>query len=498
MIDRKLEADYVVIGAGAVAMAFADTLISESDASIVMVDRRHKPGGHWNDAYPFVRLHSASMYYGVNSRELGGQRIETDGFNRGHLELATGTEICAYFDQIMRHQFLPSGRVTYLPMCEFGEDRVATSRVTGERIRLAARRKFVDATYTGTRLPSTHPPAFSVSTDSTLIPPNSLPQVNGPAAGFVIIGAGKTAMDVGVWLLERGVDPGRITWIRPRDTWVYNRKHLQPSLELFADTIEGITAELEAARDAATIEDLFRNLEGAKALMRIDRTAEPTMFRCATASEHEVALLGKIETVIRLGHVKSIDGYTITLDGGTIPTSSQHIHIDCTAEGVPTRLPQPIFQEDRIVLQPVIHCWLTLSGAFAAHIEATRSGDAEKNALAMPLPMAREPLDWARLRLLEARNEAAWAGHPDIQAWFEQSRLDSFTGLFARIERQGTPEQSALISRYYQAKADGIAGLIRLMAGDGGASTTARQSSTNESRERNGSVQNQSHRAHRP
>ncbi len=59
------------------------------------------------------------------------------------------------------------------------------------------------------------------------------------------------------------------------------------------------------------------------------------------------------------------------------------------------------------------------------------------------------------------------ADHPDIQEWFEKSRLDSFTGLFARMERQGTPEQAALISRYYRAKADGIAGLIRLMAGNG-------------------------------
>ena len=66
-----IETDYLVIGAGAIGMAFVDTLLSDSDAQVVMVDRHHRPGGHWNEAYPFVRLHQPAAYYGVNSRELG-------------------------------------------------------------------------------------------------------------------------------------------------------------------------------------------------------------------------------------------------------------------------------------------------------------------------------------------------------------------------------------------------------------------------------------------
>lgn len=55
-----LEADYLVVGAGAMGMAFTDTLVTESDAQVVIVDRGHAPGGHWNRAYPFVRLHQPS------------------------------------------------------------------------------------------------------------------------------------------------------------------------------------------------------------------------------------------------------------------------------------------------------------------------------------------------------------------------------------------------------------------------------------------------------
>ncbi len=57
MTLRMLEADYLVVGAGAAGMAFTDALIAASDAQVVLVDRRHAPGGHWLDAYPFVRLH---------------------------------------------------------------------------------------------------------------------------------------------------------------------------------------------------------------------------------------------------------------------------------------------------------------------------------------------------------------------------------------------------------------------------------------------------------
>lgn len=38
-------------------MSFVDTLIAESDATVVIVDCNHAPGGHWTTAYPYVRLH---------------------------------------------------------------------------------------------------------------------------------------------------------------------------------------------------------------------------------------------------------------------------------------------------------------------------------------------------------------------------------------------------------------------------------------------------------
>ena len=52
-------------------MAFLDELINNTiDVTAVVVDKHAKPGGHWNDAYPFVRLHQPAATYGVNSRPL--------------------------------------------------------------------------------------------------------------------------------------------------------------------------------------------------------------------------------------------------------------------------------------------------------------------------------------------------------------------------------------------------------------------------------------------
>src|SRR5215471_4595331 len=104
--SRKLDTDYLVVGAGAVGMAFVDALLANSDTDIVMVERRHRPGGHWLDSYPFVQLHQPSRFYGVDSTSLGLDRTEPDGPEAGFYERASGTEICGYFDEVMRHRFL--------------------------------------------------------------------------------------------------------------------------------------------------------------------------------------------------------------------------------------------------------------------------------------------------------------------------------------------------------------------------------------------------------
>ena len=115
---REVEADYLVVGAGASGMAFADTLVAHTDAEVVLVDRRHRPGGHWLDAYPFVRLHQPSAYYGVESRPLGHDGIDEHGLNAGFYERASADEICDYYSRVLDENLLPTGRVRFLGMSD--------------------------------------------------------------------------------------------------------------------------------------------------------------------------------------------------------------------------------------------------------------------------------------------------------------------------------------------------------------------------------------------
>ncbi len=205
-----IDTDYLVIGAGAAGMAFADSLITESDADVVMVDRRHAPGGHWNDAYPFVRLHQPSAFYGVNSRVLGTDSIDTVGPNAGFYERATAAEICEYFRRVLEERLLASGRVRFFGMCDYRFDQSGdhqfVSRLTGAASTVRVRRKIVDATYLETAVPSTHIPSFGVDPNVRLIPINDLVALSEPGSGYTVIGAGKTGMDACIWLLDSGAD----------------------------------------------------------------------------------------------------------------------------------------------------------------------------------------------------------------------------------------------------------------------------------------------------
>ena len=153
------------VGAGAAGMAFVDALIAACGADVVMVDRRHGPGGHWHDAYPFVRLHGPSALYGVNSRPLGSDAIDQAGPNAGYYPRATAAEICAYYQRVLDEVLLPSGRVRFVGMSDYsaaGNGHQFTSRLTGETTTVRVRNRVVDARYLEPSIPATHVPPFGI------------------------------------------------------------------------------------------------------------------------------------------------------------------------------------------------------------------------------------------------------------------------------------------------------------------------------------------------
>lgn len=425
MGERSVIADYLIMGAGAAGMAFADSIFTETDATIAIVDRRDRPGGHWNDAYPFVRLHQPASSYGVNSVPLGSGAIDQVGLNAGFNELAAGNEVLSHFDTIMRHKFLPSGRVQYLPMSDVGDDRVITSLLSGQRRDVKARR-FVDATYSQVRIPSTSAPGYDVAPGSACLPLNDLPRVSPAYDNFVVIGAGKTGMDACIWLLQNEVDPERIRWIVPRDSWILNRANVQPGEEFFAALCKSLADQAEAAALADSVDDVFARLETLGEFLRINPDVTPEAYHCALLSDREVAELRRIKGVIRMGRVLAINVDNIELEQGSIPTRPTTLHIDCSASGLPNRPAVDVFEGDRITLQCLRTCQPTFSAALIGFVESTFSDDAVKNRICTPIELPSTPTDWLRMFQVELSNRKCWSTYPEIDNWLAASRLDMF------------------------------------------------------------------------
>ena len=205
------EVDYLVKGAGAISMGFVDVLLQETDATIAIVDRGAAPGGHWNDAYPFVRLHQPAPLYGLASRALGDERIDTEGVNAGLQALPTGMQVADHFHRAMEETFLPSGRVRYFPMSELADDGEIRPLLGGPRLRLRPRRRFVDGTHFETAIPLTHRRSFEVAPSVVCVPPNDLPRFAPGHGSFVVLGGGKTGLDCISWLIEAGAPAA---WLR--------------------------------------------------------------------------------------------------------------------------------------------------------------------------------------------------------------------------------------------------------------------------------------------
>jgi len=458
-----LTTDYLIIGSGAFGMAFADQLLTETDAEMAIIDRHHLPGGHWNDAYSFVRLHQPSAFYGVGSRALGSNRIDESGFNRGYYELASGAEVASYFEQVMRERFLPSGRVHYFPMCDhLGEGRFR-SRLSGKVREIAFRRKLVDATYFNTTVPSTHTPSFEIAAGVKLVTPNALPKTGPEHEDFVILGGGKTAMDVGVWLLQMGAKPEQIRWVVPRDCWLINRDTTQPGETFFHRSAGGQARQFEAAALATSVPDLFERLEGARVLLRIDQAVRPTMYRGATISATEVEMLRTIRNVVRRGHVRQIERGALVLEHGTTASPPNALYVDCTARAIGHRPTVPVFDGSRITIQMVRAGLICFSAAFIAHIESMYDDDAQKNELCPPMQVVRSDVDWLHLTLADLRSGRRWGADKALRRWVSEHRLSGSRAGSADVSAHG-PEAERIRERLRDARPKAEANLARLVA----------------------------------
>jgi hypothetical protein len=408
LANAERETDYLVVGAGAMGMAFADELLTQRpSARVALVDRHARPGGHWNDAYSFVSLHQPAAYYGVNSLALG----------RGGSALASGREVLSYYEEVLR-RLLSTGRLDYFPLCEHRGGGVVQSLIEPERaFTVRARECFVDATYMNVEVPSVTAPRYEVDPEVSLVPPNALPDLREPHPEYVVIGAGKTGIDAVLFLLGNRVEPDRIAWIMPNDAWLLDRAHIQPGRMLDA----GAASPFESFHAAGSLTEVLRWLEGEGRLLRLDPDVWPEKYRCATVSRDELTQLRRVHRVIRAGRVMAVAPGRLTLEQGVFASAPGALHIDCTANGLARREGRPVFAPGRITLQSLFMCQQVFSASVIARIECLDAGPDEKNALSRPVPHPEVNRDYVFALANSLANTNDWGRV--FGRWLRRNRL---------------------------------------------------------------------------
>ena len=425
-------------------IAFADALVDHADVHVTLVDRRHAAGGHWQDAYPFVQLHQASVFYGVASTVLGTGAVQEEGPETGLQERARRAEIQSYYDDILHRRLVGSGRVTFLGGSEHhtdGSSHLVTSRVSGQTVQIDVRRRVVDASYLSPTIPATTPPPFGVTDGAEVVSVNRLADLADAPQAYVIVGSGKTATDAIVWLLLNGVDADRIVWIRPREPWMLNRAVVQPdpvvALGLAADT-------MVAASAAGSLDDLFARLEAAGVVLRIDPTVVPTMAKTPTLGAWELELLRTIGSVVRRGHLRQVGDGEMVFDDGVVRLPRGSLVVHCAASGLryPPRV--PIWGTDMIRLQTIRAGFPCFNAALIGYVEATRTDDRERNRVCPPNTLPDDLASWARMQVRGTLAARAFGAEPDIAAWANGCALNP-----ARVDpsRRNDPDVQAAAAR---------------------------------------------------
>lgn len=462
MPHAPIETDHLVIGAGASALAFVDALLDASDADVVLVDRRARPGGHWNDAYPFVRLHQPSGWYGVASRPI----VETDPDRSGYRRGATGTDVLAYFDALLHERLLPSGRVHWLPRHEVRRGTDGADVVVpldgGPARRVTVRRRRVDATHARTEVPATHPPRYTVAPGVALVAPHRLQRIAALPSKVTVVGGGKTGMDSVLWLLEHGVPAAGIRWIVPHDFWLHDRAHLRTGAVHIAAGVRATMREFDAIAAARSTEDLLARLEADGLLLRLDRRVTPTRYRCAVVSRGELGRLRRVTDVVRMGHVQRIDAARLVLEHGTLAAHPDTLYVDCSARALQPPPALPVFDGDTIHLLMVAACRPMFSAALIGRVEAGIDDERLKNALCTPVPSPERPADWLRLRAATLANAERWSREPALHAWLRASRLDIVATLHGGARPEDAASAALLRARAHAARA-ATANLARLL-----------------------------------
>ena len=209
--------------------------------------------------------------------------------------------------------------------------------------------RIVDAHYLAPSIPAEKPPPFGVADGARVLPVNGLARMDVAPSQYVVVGSGKTATDACIWLLERGVDPDSICWVRPSDPWMMNRAVVQPDPAVFT----GMAADtMQAAAESASLEELFLRLEDAGIMLRIDRTVMPTMAKAPTLATWDSRSCARRERRTPWAH-RGRRSRQAHLRRRSVAVADDALVVHCAADGLKYPQRVPVWRPEGITLQAI-------------------------------------------------------------------------------------------------------------------------------------------------
>jgi hypothetical protein len=177
-------------------------------------------------------------------------------------------------------------------------------------------------------------------------------------------------------------------------------------------------------------------------------------------SEAELGLLRRIEDVVRLGNVRRIERDEILLDEGRVPTSEGTVHVHCAARGLRRPPLRPIFEPQRLTIQPFLWGFACYQFAMLGVVEATVESDAEKNRLCPPIAYWEANVDYLSAFLASLANERARAAHPALANWAKDTRLNPLAGIALHRDAPSVIDARDRIKRV---RAAAVSNLVKLL-----------------------------------
>jgi hypothetical protein len=172
-------------------------------------------------------------------------------------------------------------------------------------------------------------------------------------------------------------------------------------------------------------------------LLRLDPAVEPQAFRGATVSTRELEAARTVEHVVRASRVTHIGVSTVATDTGEIPGGAREVYVDCTAAGVRTTIPRPVFEPGRITIQYVAVGFLPWCAATVGFVESTDLDDDGKNRLCPPVVLSGDVADVMRIAYPAMRGLVARVRDETVGPWNAACRLNPAR---AAVDHLGDPD----------------------------------------------------------